>query len=196
MERDILLKGLNDCSKAIDYLKSPPALLFMQNASSLLIESFLKGGKVLLAGNGGSLADAIHFSEELTGFFRKARAPLPALVISDPSYLTCTANDLGFEWVFSRAIEAYGKEEDVFIGLTTSGKSLNIIKAFEKAKEKKIKTISFLGKGGGFLKGIADLELLMEETLLTSDRIQEAHMTAMHLIIELIEKHLFPDKSS
>ena len=145
---------------------------------------------MLIAGNGGSLCDASHFAEELTGIFRKKRRALPAIALSDPGHLTCVGNDLGFEHVFARSIEAYGKKEDLFIGLTTSGNSPNMILAFERAKELGLTTLAFLGKGGGELKGYADLELIIEG-FETSDRIQEAHMTAIHIMIELIEELLF-----
>jgi D-sedoheptulose 7-phosphate isomerase len=136
------------------------------------------------------LCDASHFAEELTGFFRKPRRPLPAIALSEPGHITCTANDKGFEWVFARGVEAYGIAGDVFIGLTTSGNSPNIIRAFEQAKLQGMHTIAFLGKGGGKLKGVADFELIVER-FTTSDRIQEVHMAAIHLMIELLEHHLF-----
>ncbi|WP_068471141.1 D-sedoheptulose-7-phosphate isomerase [Candidatus Protochlamydia phocaeensis] len=185
-----LLQAIDDCIRAVEQLKLPSSLLFMQQAAAVLADCFQKGNKVILAGNGGSLCDAAHFAEELTGFFRQSRRALPAIALSEPGHLTCTANDQGFEWVFSRGVEAYGKPGDVFIGLTTSGNSPNIIKAFEQAQQQGLKTIAFLGKGGGRLKGVADLELIIEG-FATSDRIQEAHMAAIHLIIELVELFLF-----
>jgi D-sedoheptulose 7-phosphate isomerase len=144
----------------------------------------------LVAGNGGSLCDAAHFAEELTGFFRKKRRALPAIAFSDPGHITCVSNDLGFDYVFSRAVEAFGKEGDIFVGLTTSGNSPNIVQAFAQAQELGLATISFLGRDGGNLKGVADLELIIDACD-TSDRIQEAHMTAIHVIIELVEEILF-----
>lgn len=192
--QDHLLKAIDDCIEAVQQLKRPASILFMQQVSSLLADCFNTGHKVLIAGNGGSLCDASHFAEELTGVFRHLRRALPAIALSEPGHLTCTGNDLGFEWVFARGVEAFGQPGDVFIGLTTSGNSLNLIKAFETAQQRGLKTIAFLGKGGGKLKGIADFELLIEG-FSTSDRIQEAHMAAMHLIIELIESILFPAES-
>lgn len=130
----------------------------------------------------------------MTGIFRKKRRALPAIALNDPGHLTCIGNDLGFDVVFSRHIEALGVEGDCFVGLTTSGKSENIIQAFSTAKKKKLKTIAFLGKGGGQLKGVADLEWIVEG-FSTSDRIQEAHMAAIHIIIEIVEEHLFYQQS-
>jgi D-sedoheptulose 7-phosphate isomerase len=145
---------------------------------------------LLIAGNGGSLCDAMHFAEELTGQFRKKRAALPAIALSEPGHLTCTANDMGYDEVFARGVEAFGKPGDLFVGLTTSGNSPNIVRAFEEAKKRGLKTVSFLGKSGGALKGVADFEMLIKN-FNTSDRIQEVHMAAIHIIIEAMEYELF-----
>lgn len=185
-----LLSAVNDCIKAVSFLKEPHVLAFIEEAASMMAACFRNGNKILVAGNGGSLCDANHFAEELTGFFRKFRAALPALSLSESSHITCVGNDLGFEWIFARGVQAFGKSGDIFIGLTTSGNSPNIIKGIEIAKEKGLKTIAFLGKDGGKLKGVADLEIIIEG-FVTSDRIQEAHMAAIHLIIQLIEEQLF-----
>ena len=188
--KNILLNSVNEVILAANQLKNETSLNFMEQAAIMLADCFKKGNKVLIAGNGGSLCDASHFAEELTGFFRKKRKALPALALSDASHITCVGNDMGFEFIFSRSIEAIGNEGDVFIALTTSGNSPNMVLAIEEAIKKKLKTISFLGKGGGELKGKADLEWIIE-TFKTSDRIQEVHMAAMHIIIELIEYRLF-----
>lgn len=193
MIKENILQSIEDGVKAIIQLKSPFALAFIEGVANLLTETFRAGNKVIVAGNGGSLCDASHFAEELTGFFREFRAALPAIALSEAGHITCTANDLGFEWVFSRGVEAYGKPGDVFIGLTTSGNSANIYRAFETAKNHQLKTVAFLGKGGGKLRGFADYELLVEG-FKTSDRIQEAHMTAIHIIIETMEQQLFKDE--
>lgn len=185
-----ILQSIEDSLSAVNQLALPPSLHFLEMGALHLATCFQKGGKVLIAGNGGSLCDASHFAEELTGIFRKHRKALPAIALSEPGHLSCVGNDLGFEHVFSRAIEAYGKKNDIFIGLTTSGNSPNIVLAFEKAKELGLKTLAFLGKGGGKLKGYADYELIIEGSS-TSDRIQEAHMTAIHILIEMVEELLF-----
>lgn len=185
-----LLRSVREAVEVVEQLASPHALRFMDEVSDLLATSFRQGNKVLLAGNGGSLCDACHFAEELTGYFRSPRKALPAIALSDPGHLTCCANDVGFDSVFSRAVEAYGKPGDVFIALTTSGKSSNLIKAVPVAKSLGLKTVVFLGKGGGTLKGMADYELIIQN-MTTSDRIQEAHMAAIHLIIECLETKLF-----
>jgi D-sedoheptulose 7-phosphate isomerase len=188
--RGKILKALTDAQAALQKLANPSTLVFLEQSALTIAHAFHREGKVLIAGNGGSLCDATHFAEELTGIFRQKRKALPALALSDPGHLTCVGNDLGFDQVFARAIEAYGKEGDIFVGLTTSGNSPNIVRAFERAKEMGLTTIAFLGKDGGKLKGFADLELIICD-FVTSDRIQEAHMTAIHILIELIEELLF-----
>lgn len=191
MEKQIL-QAVEDGIEAISFLRDPSSLSFIKEASHLIANCFERGGKLLIAGNGGSLCDAMHFAEELTGVFREKRRALPAIALSCPGHLTCTANDLGFEGVFSRGVEAYGNEGDIFIALTTSGNSPNLIEAVRAAKERRLKVISFLGKTGGELKGASDLEWCIEGFSF-SDRIQEAHMTAIHIIIEMVEKRLFHD---
>lgn len=182
--------SVKEAIAAVQFLKREESLDFISKASDLIVQCFERGGKVLIAGNGGSLCDAMHFAEELTGRFREDRKALPAIALSDPGYLTCTGNDFGFEHVFSRAIEAFGNPGDVFIALTTSGNSMNLHRAILAAQEKGLKTIAFLGKAGGKMKGMADLEWIVSG-FAYSDRIQEAHMTASHIIIEFVEKKLF-----
>jgi D-sedoheptulose 7-phosphate isomerase len=188
--KESILKSVNEGIAAIEQLRQPQMVAFIEQAALLIADCFQRGNKLIIAGNGGSLCDAAHFAEELTGVFREKRPALPAIALTDSGHLTCVGNDLGFDAVFARGVEAYGKEGDVFVGLTTSGKSPNIINAFEAARHKKLKTIAFLGKGGGLLKGVADLELLING-FSTSDRIQEAHMAAIHILIEMVEKKLF-----
>ncbi len=191
----LLLKSVNDSIAAVSQLSTPPALAFMEAAALLLSTCFQNGNKVLIAGNGGSLCDGAHFAEELTGLFRSVRPALPAISLSEPGHITCVGNDLGFDWIFSRGVEAYGKPGDVFVGLTTSGNSANIVNAMEAARRLEMSTIAFLGKGGGKLKGGADIELIIDG-FNTSDRIQEAHMAAIHIIIEMVEYRLFSPQAS
>jgi D-sedoheptulose 7-phosphate isomerase len=189
MEKKIL-QAVDDGVRAIEFLKKPGSLVFIQSAAKAIADCFRKGNKLLIAGNGGSLCDAMHFAEELTGIFRHKRKALPAIALSDPGHLTCVANDIGYHDVFSRSIEALGREGDVFVALTTSGNSSNLVQAVPVAKAMGLKTISFLGKSGGKLKGVSDLEWIVDG-FTYSDRIQEAHMTALHIIIEMIEHELF-----
>ena len=156
-----------------------------------LAEIFTKGNKVMICGNGGSNCDALHFAEEFTGRFRNERRPLPAIAISDSSHITCVGNDYGFDYIFSKGVEAYGKEGDMFIGISTSGNSGNVIKAMESAKKIGMKTVALLGKDGGKLKGMCDYEFIIPGH--TSDRIQEIHMMILHIIIEGVERIMFPE---
>ncbi len=177
--------------RAAEFLQEPSSIDFMETSSAWIAECFQSENKLLIAGNGGSLCDAMHFAEELTGIFRAQRKALPAIVLSEPGHITCIGNDLGFDEVFSRGIEAFGRSGDIVILLTTSGNSANIVKAAEYAKQQQLKTIAFLGKTGGRLRGKCDLEWIVPG-FGYSDRIQEVHMAAIHIIIEIVEKILFP----
>jgi D-sedoheptulose 7-phosphate isomerase len=185
-----ILNSVEEAIRAAQCLKSPTALEFIERAAQTIAACFKNGGKILVAGNGGSLCDAMHFTEELTGLYRNKRPALPAIALSDPGHMSCVGNDLGYDYVFSRAVEALGKKGDVLAVLTTSGNSLNLLKAAEAAKERGLITIAFLGKTGGKLKGFADLEWIIDG-FPYSDRIQEAHMAAIHMIIEMVEEELF-----
>lgn len=192
MRKDIF-SSVEEAIQAIKTLKEEESIIFIEKTAQMIADCFKNNKKILIAGNGGSLCDAMHFAEELTGYFRDKRKALPAIALSEPGHLTCVSNDSDYNCVFSRYVEALGTEDDILIVLTTSGNSQNLINAVETAKEKKMKTIAFLGKTGGKLKGICDLELLIKN-FKTSDRNQEAHMAAIHIIIEMIEKVLFSDE--
>ena len=162
-----------------------------EKISQELALAYKNGKKSLIAGNGGSNCDAMHFAEEFTGRFRKDRKALPSISISDSSHITCIGNDYGFDFVFAKGVEAFGQEGDFFFGISTSGNSKNIIEAVKMAKEKKLKTVALLGKDGGKLKGVCDYEFIIPGE--TSDRIQEVHMMILHIIIEGVERILFPE---
>ncbi len=185
-----ILQAVLDAERAVRALREPEGLQFILIVSQWIAECFRNKGKLLIAGNGGSLCDAMHFAEELTGQFRKKRPALPAIALSDPGHLTCVANDMGFESVFARGVEALGAPGDLFIALTTSGNSPNLIAAANMAQSKGMRTIAFLGKTGGAMKGLCDLEWIVSGFAF-SDRIQEAHMAAIHIIIEQVETSLF-----
>jgi D-sedoheptulose 7-phosphate isomerase len=177
------------------FLTSQTALTFMSAVAQQLANAFISGHKVVVAGNGGSLCDASHFAEELTGCFRKPRRALPAIVLSEPGHLTCVGNDFGFDDVYRRGIEAFGQKGDLFVALTTSGRSVNIVRAVEEAKSRGMTTVCFLGKGGGDLLDVADFQLIVPRAS-TSDRIQEVHMACLHIIIEAVEALMFPSEKS
>ena len=156
-----------------------------------LAQAYKNGKKSLIAGNGGSNCDAMHFAEEFTGRFRKDRKALPSISISDSSHITCVGNDYGFDFIFAKGVEAFGQEGDFFFGISTSGNSKNIIEAVKSAKERNLKTVALLGKDGGKLKGVCDYEVIIPGE--TSDRIQEVHIMILHIIIEGVERILFPE---
>jgi D-sedoheptulose 7-phosphate isomerase len=193
--RKSILEAVEDAVRAIEFLKHPESLTFIEVATAAIVECFRSGKKLLIAGNGGSMCDALHFAEELTAQFRGPRPALPAIALSEQGFLTAVGNDMGFERVFSRGVEALGQAGDLFVALTTSGNSPNLILAVQMAKKMGLKTMSFLGKTGGALQGQSDLEWIVPG-FTYSDRIQEAHMTAIHIIIEQVEGLLFaPEKA-
>ena len=173
-----------------DFLSSSDASLKTKEAISLIANAVSTGGKVIVCGNGGSACDAMHFCEELTGRFRDDRKPLPAIALTDSAHLTAVGNDYGFSEVFARGVRAHGKKDDVLIGLSTSGNSENVVRAVAAAKEIGIKVILLLGRDGGKLRSAGDLNFVIAGS--TSDRIQEVHMTILHVMIEGMERILFP----
>ncbi len=182
--------ALADVVRAAQTLSQPEGRAFIQQAARLVAECYRRKNKVLIAGNGGSLCDAMHFAEELTAQFRKPRPALAAIALSDSGHMSCAGNDFGFDEVFARGVEALGVPGDLLVVLTTSGNSQNIVRAVEVAKRSNLQTIAFLGKTGGKLKGCCDLEWVVSG-FSYSDRVQEAHMAAIHVIIERVEQDLF-----
>lgn len=164
-------------------------LLQIESAAQLMIKSLGNKNKIISCGNGGSMSDAMHFAEELSGRFRENRKPLAAIAISDPSHISCVGNDYGFEYIFSRYIDSIGKAGDVLFAISTSGNSENILKAVESAKIKKMKVVALSGKNGGKLKDLADISIIVPH-LGYSDRIQEMHIKIIHILILLIENDL------
>jgi len=158
----------------------------LDELAALIAEKFQNGGKVLVAGNGGSMADANHFAEELAGKFRKERPALFALALSEPSLITCIANDFGYNTIFSRCIQAYGNSNDILFLLTTSGNSQNLIRAGRQAKKMGLYVAALSGRGGGKLKSYCDFHVEFPGE--TSDRIQELQMLALHALVQEIEK--------
>ncbi|MEA3444073.1 MAG: D-sedoheptulose 7-phosphate isomerase [Bacteroidota bacterium] len=162
----------------------------IEKAGNILVDAFRNGKKVISCGNGGSMSDAMHFAEELTGNFRNERKALPAIAISDASYISCTANDYGFDSVFSRFVEAVGQEGDILFVISTSGNSGNILKATRAAREKNMRIIALTGKDGGRLASECDVEIRVPH-FGYSDRIQEIHIKIIHSLIHFVELELF-----
>lgn len=173
------------------FLADPACLDGVQRFVDAAARTLERGGVLLSCGNGGSMCDAMHFAEEWTGRFRKDRAPLPAIAFSDPSQLSCIANDFGFDEVFARSVDAYGKPGDLLVAISTSGGSPNILRAIERAKQKGIGVVGLLGKGGGKALGLVDIPIVVPRAQ-SSDRIQEVHIQVLHIVIEAVERRLFP----
>ncbi|EEO02823.1 TPA: D-sedoheptulose 7-phosphate isomerase [Vibrio cholerae] len=190
MYQDLIRSELTEAADVLQkFLSDDHNIAQIEAAAKLIADSFKQGGKVLSCGNGGSHCDAMHFAEELTGRYRENRPGYPGIAISDPSHLSCVSNDFGYDYVFSRYVEAVGAKGDVLFGLSTSGNSGNILKAIEAAKAKGMKTIALTGKDGGKMAGLADVEIRVTH-FGYADRIQEVHIKIIHIIIQLIEKEM------
>ncbi|EGQ9576611.1 D-sedoheptulose 7-phosphate isomerase [Vibrio cholerae] len=190
MYQDLIRSELTEAADVLQkFLSDDHNIEQIEAAAKLIADSFKQGGKVLSCGNGGSHCDAMHFAEELTGRYRENRPGYPGIAISDPSHLSCVSNDFGYDYVFSRYVEAVGAKGDVLFGLSTSGNSGNILKAIEAAKAKGMKTIALTGKDGGKMAGLADVEIRVPH-FGYADRIQEVHIKIIHIIIQLIEKEM------
>jgi D-sedoheptulose 7-phosphate isomerase len=185
-------QSLEDAQSVLQmFLAEEANLRNCQKFSSIFIDCYLQGATVFSCGNGGSHCDSMHFAEEMTGRYRKDRRSLGALALGDASHVTCVSNDYGFQYVFSRQLEALARSGDVLLVLSTSGNSENLIRAVQSAKLKDLKTIALLGKGGGALKDLVDLAIVVPGE--TSDRIQEMHIKLIHIVIESVERRLFPE---
>ncbi|MGP1953038.1 MAG: D-sedoheptulose 7-phosphate isomerase [Arsenophonus sp. ET-KM2-MAG3] len=172
-----------------NFLNNKKNIKLIEQAAIMLSNTFKKSGKVLSCGNGGSHCDAIHFAEELTGRYRKNRPGYPAIAISDVTHISCVSNDFGYDYVFSRYIEAIAKEGDILLAISTSGNSRNIIKAINVARTKKMKIIALTGKDGGGIAGTVDIEIRVAH-FKYPDRIQEIHIKVIHILIQIIEKEM------
>jgi len=165
----------------------------IRQAGDILADALGGGKKIITCGNGGSMSDAMHFAEELTGRFRHNRRALPAMAISDPTHLSCTSNDFGYDYVFSRYVEAFGQSGDVLLGISTSGNSPNIIKAVQAARERQMKVVVLTGRNGGKLANMGDAEIRAPRSQY-SDRAQEIHIKVIHALIHFIELRLEQEK--
>ncbi len=162
----------------------------MVSATKLFTDCFRARGHVYSCGNGGSMCDAMHFAEELSGRYRENRPALGAIAMSDPTHMTCVGNDYGFDFVFSRFVEAHGRPGDVLVGISTSGKSANVIKAVEAAKAIGMKVVVLTGKKDSLLGKLADVDICTPAGRY-ADRVQECHIKVIHTLIELIEREMF-----
>lgn len=192
MEIDLIKNSLNQAKDTLHtFINNEKNIAQISEAINTFINSIETDGRILACGNGGSMCDSMHFVEELTGRYRKDRDPISAMSMGDPSHITCVANDYGYDYIFSRHVQAWGRNGDTLLAISTSGNSENVIKATEVAKAKGMKVVGLLGKDGGKLKDMVDVPIIVESKI--TDRIQEIHIKLIHIFIEGIERKLFPE---
>ena len=195
MKKSFIQSALSSAQETLNnFIANESNLTKIENSIQLFVESVKRDGRIMACGNGGSMCDSMHFIEELTGRYRKDRDPICGISMGDPSHITCVANDYGFEYIFSRNVQAWGRDGDTLLAISTSGNSKNIINAVHEAKKKGMKIIGLLGKNGGELKDLVDIPLIVETN--QTDRIQEIHIKLIHIFIEGIERELYPDHYS
>lgn len=188
--QSLISQELSQASSVLkSFLESPAALTNLERAAILMGDAVKTGCKLISCGNGGSHCDAMHFAEELTGKYREPRKAIPAICISDPSHISCVSNDYGYEFVFSRYLEALGNKGDALLAISTSGNSSNVLQAVKVAKEKGMKVVALTGNSGGKLGPLADVEIRVPHVGY-ADRIQEVHIKIIHVLILLIEKQV------
>jgi D-sedoheptulose 7-phosphate isomerase len=187
MSRSIIENNLNEAQSLLQqFIGDSKNIDAIEKAGKMLSNSFKAGNKVISCGNGGSMCDAMHFAEELSGRFREDRKALPAISISDPSHISCVGNDYGFDKVFSRFIEAVGTKGDILFAISTSGNSVNVINAINAAKQKEMFVIGLTGKDGGKIASLCDVEIRAPHSKY-ADRAQEIHIKVIHSLIQLVE---------
>jgi D-sedoheptulose 7-phosphate isomerase len=178
----------DEASKILEQFNTPDNMHLIEKAGEMMVQAIQNGNKIISCGNGGSLCDAMHFAEELSGRYRENRKAMPALSISDPSHISCVANDYGYQYVFSRYLEAIGQAGDVLLAISTSGNSSNIIEAIHTAQSKGIKVIGLTGKTGGQMATLCDIEIRAPHSEY-ADRAQEIHIKVIHSLIDFIERN-------
>jgi D-sedoheptulose 7-phosphate isomerase len=190
MTAKTILAELTQAQEVLNaFLSEAKNIAAIELAADLMATSVQEGGKILSCGNGGSMCDAMHFAEELTGRYRENRRAIPAIAISDASHMSCVSNDYGYDAVFSRYLEALGNQGDVLLAISTSGNSGNVLKAAETAKAKGMKIVGLTGKDGGKLAPLCDVEIRVPH-FGYADRVQEIHIKVIHILILLLEQKL------
>lgn len=191
--REIIDRTLAESAQALDDLRRDAAgLAAIERAAQAFIATFRAGGRAFSCGNGGSMSDAMHFAEELTARYRKDRAGLPATAISDAGHISCVGNDYGYDFIFSRYIEAHARAGDALLAISTSGTSRNILKAAEVAKARGARVVALTGRRDSALGKLADIDVCTPGGAF-ADRVQELHIKVIHIWLELIERDLFPE---
>jgi D-sedoheptulose 7-phosphate isomerase len=190
MTAKTILAELTQAQEVLNaFLSEAKNIAAIELAADIMATSIQSEGKILSCGNGGSMCDAMHFAEELTGRYRENRKAIPAIAISDSSHMSCVSNDYGYDAVFSRYLEALGNNGDVLLAISTSGNSGNVLKAAETAKAKGMKIVGLTGKDGGKLAPLCDVEIRVPH-FGYADRVQEIHIKVIHILILLLEQKL------
>ena len=189
MNKQAITSHFDEALKILEKFNTPENMLLIEKAGKIMVQAIQNGNKIISCGNGGSMCDAMHFAEELSGRYRENRKALPALSISDPSHMSCVANDDGYQYVFSRYLEAVGQTGDVLLAISTSGNSSNIIEAIHVARSKGIKIVGLTGKTGGGMASLCDVEIRAPHTEY-ADRAQEIHIKVIHSLIDFIERNI------
>lgn len=183
----LITHSLNEAKQTLDtFISHPETVANIGHAADVIATALANNKKIISCGNGGSLCDATHFAEELTGRYRENRRPLPAIAINDPAYMTCVANDFDYEEIFARYVESVGQEGDVLLAISTSGESANVLKSALMAKERNMKVVALTREGKNQLSELADVTIAAPHALY-ADRIQEIHIKVIHILIESVE---------
>jgi D-sedoheptulose 7-phosphate isomerase len=186
--QEYILAQLNEAAQTLNsFISDPKTVEIIEQAAQIMVESLSAEGKIISCGNGGSMCDAMHFAEELSGRFRDDRPAIAAISISDASHISCVGNDYGYEQIFSRYIQGLGRKGDVLLAISTSGNSPNILKAIEAARNKGMRVIGLTGKDGGKMAELCDVEIRSPKSIF-ADRAQEVHIKVIHCLIGLIER--------
>ena len=189
MSENQIADQFSQAAEILQIFNTPENIQKILNAGELMVNALKNGGKIISCRNGGSMCDAMHFAEELTGRFRDDRPSIAAVSISDPSHITCVGNDYGFDYIFSRYVEGVGSENDVLLGISTSGNSKNVVNAIVAAKKKGMKVVGLSGKTGGEMASLCDVEIRAPKSEF-ADRAQEIHIKVIHSLIYYIENNI------
>ncbi|WP_108821082.1 SIS domain-containing protein [Dysgonomonas sp. Marseille-P4361] len=188
--KEIINNSLNEALAVLQkFIDKSRNTELIEQAATMMADCLAKGNKIITCGNGGSICDAAHFAEELTGRFRRNRKPYSAIAINDPAYLTCVGNDFSFDEIFSRFVEGVGREGDVLLAISTSGNSENVVRAVQKAKQLNLNVVALTKEGENMLQKLSDVTIASPEAPF-SDRVQEIHIKVIHILIQLIEAKL------
>lgn len=191
--QSMILNTLNEAGKYLDrFAQTPANIVAIERAAELMVSALQEGNAIYSCGNGGSMSDAMHFAEELTGRYRDNRAGLSATAISDPGHISCVANDFGYEFIFSRYLQARGRPGDCLLAISTSGSSKNVLNAVAAARERSMSVVSLTGAPGSALGQIVDVDISAGVSQY-ADRVQEVHIKVIHILIEQIERAFFPE---